>query len=286
MRALLFVSRNATSYGVTVAVYTSATAMSTSHRRIIRDRGSSKYGDASYLLRIESSFFSPSSNSRRSRSFAKCTSPSLSLSSHAPGGGGGDAPAHERRRRRGSDGGGVEGGEGVRRNPSERLDERQSRSHRATGAGEPRGSRRSPAVSERRTRWHDTSAPWTPRAVAAEAAEARSAALPRDAFAAENVRVPKTPESTSAPASSETGTYRLHLDIATLDRLLIHAEPLRTRAPLARARRSTRPAVRLRRSHPNAVSPSSRCNFAFLSKAVPLAKNVPRFGRGCRRETW
>ena len=76
----------------------------------------------------------------------------------------------------------------MRRNPSERLDERQSRSHRATGAGEPRGSRRSPAVSERRTRWHDTSAPWTPRAVAAEAAEARSAALPRDAFAAENVR--------------------------------------------------------------------------------------------------
>ena len=89
MRALLLVSRNATSYGVAVAVYTSATAISTSHRRIIRDRGSSKYGDNSYLLKIESSFFSPSSNSRRSRASAKCTSPSLSLSSHAPGGGGG-----------------------------------------------------------------------------------------------------------------------------------------------------------------------------------------------------
>ena len=100
--------------------------------------------------------------------------------------------------------------------------------------------------------------------------------------------VPKTLESTSAPASSETGTYRLHLGHRDPgSTLLIHAEPLQdTRAPRsARDARRALQVARLRRSHPNAVSPSSRCNFAFLSKAVPLAKNVPRFGRGCRRET-
>ena len=141
----------------------------------------------------------------------------------------------------------------MRRNPSERLDERQSRSHRATVAGEPRGSRRSSAISERRTRWHDTPAPWTPRAVAAEAAEARSAALPRDAFAAGKMcDVPKTLESTSAPASSETGTYRLHLGHRDPgSTLLIHAEPLQdTRAP-----RSARDARRALQCASPAFSP-------------------------------
>ena len=64
--------------------------------------------------------------------------------------------------------------------------------------------------------------------------------------------VPKTLESTSAPASSETGTYRLHLGHRDPgSTLLIHAEPLQyTRAP-----RSARDARRALQCASPAFSP-------------------------------
>ena len=89
--------------------------------------------------------------------------------------------------------------------------------------------------------------------------------------------VPKTLESTSAPASSETGTYRLHLGHRDPgSTLLIHAEPLQdTRAP-----RSARDARRALQCASPAFAPERgfsqqplQLRFS-LSTAVPLAKNV------------
>ena len=73
--------------------------------------------------------------------------------------------------------------------------------------------------------------------------------------------VPKTLESTSAPASSETGTYRLHLGHRDPgSTLLIHAEPLQdTRAP-----RSARDARRALQCASPAFAPRTR----FLPAAV------------------
>ena len=112
---------------------------------------------------------------------------------------------------------------------------------------------------------------------AAEAAEARSAALPRDAFAAGKMcDVPKTLESTSAPASSETGTYRLHLGHRDPgSTLLIHAEPLQyTRAP-----RSARDARRALQCASPAFSPErgfsqQPLQLRFSVNGGALAKNV------------
>jgi hypothetical protein len=80
---------------------------------------------------------------------------------------------------------------------------------------------------------------------------ALSGGTPGRARCRENVRCAKTLESTSAPASSETGTYRLHLGHRDPGSTLsIRAEPLQdTRAP-----RSARDARRARLC----ASPASR----------------------------
>ena len=55
-------SRNATSYGVIVAVYTSAIPMIKSQRFINLDRGSRRYGDCSYFAVSSASLATPSAS--------------------------------------------------------------------------------------------------------------------------------------------------------------------------------------------------------------------------------
>lgn len=106
---------------------------------------------------------------------------------------------------------------------------------------------------------------------------ALSGGTPGRARCRENVRCAKTLESTSAPASSETGTYRLHLGHRDPGSTLsIRAEPLQdTRAP-----RSARDARRARLC----ASPASRrtrfpvARFAFSLNCLSLSlttKNGP-----------
>jgi hypothetical protein len=100
--------------------------------------------------------------------------------------------------------------------------------------------------------------------------------------------VPKTLESTSAPASSETGTYRLHLGHRDPgSTLLIHAEPLQdTRAPRSArdARRALQCAPKTYRASVAGVGAklgetNERARFVEGSQAGPRAAHEARAAR-------